>query len=113
MLDEVLREINAAGMEFTVHTGDIKSGSSRCDDVVYTNAIDLFNTFHAPMIYVPGDNEWTDCHKAAQGGGTFNPSTGQIDFVLDASGNPVDYANGDPLANLGRDRHAACLLAEE
>jgi hypothetical protein len=32
-------------------------------------------------------------------GHSFGP-TGQIDFVLDASGNPVDFANGDPLANL-------------
>jgi hypothetical protein len=26
----------------------------------------LFQQFNAPMIYMPGDNEWTDCHKTGQ-----------------------------------------------
>jgi len=39
-------------------------------------------------------------HKAAEGGGTYNPVTHQIDYVLDASNNPFDYAGGDPIANL-------------
>ena len=56
--------------------------------------------FKDPLVYTPGDNEWTDCHKAAEGGGAYNTTTGQIDYVLDAHGNPVDYAGGDPLANL-------------
>jgi hypothetical protein len=37
--------------------------STTCDDAVYTAAIACFNAFNAPMIYVPGDNEWTDCHR--------------------------------------------------
>ena len=63
----LIGDINAARVAFSVFDGDIKSGSSRCDDVVYTTAIDLFNTFRAPMIYVPGDNEWTDCHRINNG----------------------------------------------
>src|SRR6185369_10952465 len=48
----------------------------------------------------PGDNEWTDCNKAGEGGGAYNATTQQIDYVLDPSGNPADYASGDPMANL-------------
>lgn len=28
---------------------------------------DLFNLFNQPLIYTPGDNEWTDCHRASNG----------------------------------------------
>jgi hypothetical protein len=37
----------------------------------------------------------------AEGGGTYNNTTNQIDYVLDSNGEPVDYAAGDPIANLG------------
>ena len=70
----LIADINAARVAFSIFDGDIKSGSSRCDDVVYTNAIDLFNTFRAPMIYVPGDNEWTDCHVAIKNNGLYTPT---------------------------------------
>ena len=62
-LPALIADINAARVALSIFDGDIKSGSSECKDAVYTNAIDLFNTFRAPMIYVPGDNEWTDCHR--------------------------------------------------
>jgi hypothetical protein len=64
----LVQDINDSGVVFSVFDGDIKSGSSRCDDVVYTEAVDRFNTFDRPMIYVPGDNEWTDCHRTNNGG---------------------------------------------
>ena len=66
----LIRDINNSEVAFTVFDGDIKSGSSRCDDVVYAEAIARFNTFTEPMIYVPGDNEWTDCHR--KNNGSFN-----------------------------------------
>ena len=61
-------DINEAKVAFTVFDGDIKSGSSLCTNDAYTAAIDRFNAFEAPMIYVPGDNEWTDCHRKNNGG---------------------------------------------
>ena len=61
-------DINASKVAFSVFDGDIKSGSSLCTNDVYTDAIDRFNAFKAPMIYVPGDNEWTDCHRKNNGG---------------------------------------------
>jgi hypothetical protein len=64
----LIDDMNAAKLAFSVFDGDIKSGSSLCTDDVYTTAIDRFNAFKAPMIYVPGDNEWTDCHRLNNGG---------------------------------------------
>src|SRR5258708_19125591 len=55
-------------LAFTAFDGDIKDGSSLCTDDQYTSAIDRFNQLQAPTVYVPGDNEWTDCHRLNDGG---------------------------------------------
>jgi hypothetical protein len=39
-----------------------------CSDDVFGRAIGYFNAFENPVIYVPGDNEWTDCHRINNGG---------------------------------------------
>jgi hypothetical protein len=64
----LVADINAARVAFSVYDGDIKSGSSLCTDDVYPAAAARFDTFRSPMIYVPGDNEWTDCHRINNGG---------------------------------------------
>jgi glycerophosphoryl diester phosphodiesterase len=51
-----------------VHLGDIKNGSSTCDDARLERLRGLFGTFDDPFLYTPGDNEWTDCHRPAAGG---------------------------------------------
>lgn len=53
--------------QFVVHTGDIKSGSTVCDDAMFANRLRDFNNFEMPMILTPGDNEWTDCHRENNG----------------------------------------------
>ncbi len=51
-----------------IHLGDIKNGSSRCDDAYFRARLADFETFDDPLVYTPGDNEWTDCHRASNGG---------------------------------------------
>jgi hypothetical protein len=67
----LVADINAARVAFTVYDGDIKSGSTQCTNDQYTAAAARFDTFRSPLIYVPGDNEWTDCHRLNNGG--YNP----------------------------------------
>ncbi len=62
-----IAQINAAQPEFTIHVGDIKNGSSRCDDSYYSLIRSDFDLFEGPLVYTPGDNEWTDCHRANNG----------------------------------------------
>jgi hypothetical protein len=83
-----------------MHIGDIHSGKQYCTEAYDRSIYQLWTAYQDPVIYTPGDNEWTDCHKPAEGGGTYNATTGQIDFVHDASGALIDYAGGDPIANL-------------
>jgi hypothetical protein len=64
----LIKDINASGVAFSLYDGDIKDGSSLCENSQYTNAISRFNTFKKPMVYIPGDNEWTDCHRTNNGG---------------------------------------------
>lgn len=67
-LPAVLQSINQSDIAFSLYDGDIKDGSSKCTDEVYTDALKMFNTLVKPVVYVPGDNEWTDCHRSNNGG---------------------------------------------
>jgi hypothetical protein len=91
---------NDPKVDGVIHVGDIHSGKQYCTEAYDRNVFNLWNQFKDPLVYTPGDNEWTDCHKPAEGGGTYNAGTGQIDYVVDGGGNKVDYAGGDPIANL-------------
>ncbi len=51
-----------------LHVGDIKNGSSLCTDSYFAAIRGLVDTFEDPFVYTPGDNEWTDCHRANNGG---------------------------------------------
>ncbi|HYZ28690.1 MAG TPA: hypothetical protein VE570_06510 [Thermoleophilaceae bacterium] len=69
-------EINAdPDVSRVIHLGDIKSGSTRCDTQDsdpstgdFTQIKSDFDLFADPLVYTPGDNEWTDCHRANNGG---------------------------------------------
>lgn len=65
----ILEQIGAdSSIAFVVHDGDIKSGSEPCDDARFIARRDDFNASRHPFVLVPGDNEWTDCHRKSNGG---------------------------------------------
>jgi hypothetical protein len=64
----VIDSINASDIAFSIFDGDFKDGSSVCHDALYTQTLKTFNTMRHPLVYVPGDNEWTDCHRTNNGG---------------------------------------------
>lgn len=67
--DQVIDAINATpSVRFVVHTGDVKQGSERCDDAVFQKRFDQYQRFGTAFIVTPGDNDWTDCHRANNGG---------------------------------------------
>lgn len=67
----LIERINAEVPVFSVHIGDIKSGGTPCTDAAFENVKKHFEAFAQPLVYTPGDNEWTDCHRAKAGG--FDP----------------------------------------
>ncbi|ATQ70237.1 MULTISPECIES: metallophosphoesterase [Methylosinus] len=66
-------------VKLVMHVGDIHSGSAPCTSADILPPIQtsvpgwnqqiyaIFQKFHAPVVYTPGDNEWTDCHKTKAG----------------------------------------------
>jgi hypothetical protein len=61
-------EINAdPQVSLVMHLGDIKNGSSQCSTAYFEQIRADFNQFADPFVYTPGDNEWTDCHRANNG----------------------------------------------
>ena len=64
----IIGEMNTHELAFVVHVGDIKSGGTKCDDAIYTDRRALFSRSRNPIIVVPGDNDWTDCHRHDAGG---------------------------------------------
>ncbi|MHB8573809.1 MAG: hypothetical protein ACYDCQ_00615, partial [Dehalococcoidia bacterium] len=75
----LIDSMNSARLAFTSYDGDVKDGSSICtDDLIGAKAIERFNLLKAPTVYVPGDNEWTDCHRTNNGG--YN-ALERLDFI--------------------------------
>ncbi|NDP38548.1 MAG: hypothetical protein GZ093_07325 [Rhodoferax sp.] len=67
-LPELLADMDREDLAFIVHDGDIKSGGSACSDAVLHDILGVFQASKTPLVYVPGDNEWTDCHRKSNGG---------------------------------------------
>jgi len=74
---------NDKDVSMVLHTGDIHSGKQYCTEDYNRSILNLFSSVATPLIFIPGDNEWIDCQKTKQGGGTIN-----------------SYFLGDPYKNL-------------
>ncbi|HEY5821712.1 MAG TPA: metallophosphoesterase [Propionibacteriaceae bacterium] len=69
---KVVAQINAdPAVSLVAHLGDIKNGSSTCDDAYFSMIRSRFDQFQDPLVYTIGDNEWTDCHRPNNG--AYNP----------------------------------------
>lgn len=66
-LPDLIAEMDGENLTFVVHVGDIKDGSSPCSDDVLKDILEVFKQSATPLVYVPGDNEWTDCHRKSNG----------------------------------------------
>jgi hypothetical protein len=65
-------------VSLVIHVGDIHSGSMACTSAGILPPIPdsnpgwnqqiyfQFQQFKVPVVYTPGDNEWTDCHKTKE-----------------------------------------------
>ncbi len=67
-LKDLLKAAASKHPAFIVHVGDIKSGSSPCTDEQLRRIAAIFASLPVPVVYSPGDNEWTDCHRKDAGG---------------------------------------------
>jgi hypothetical protein len=63
ILDAMIDRINREKPAFVVHVGDITGGQGPCTDAWLEARAKQFARFETPFVLVPGDNEWTDCHR--------------------------------------------------
>ncbi len=64
MLANVLADLDRTPLAFIVHVGDLahpRFGS--CTQELWTRRLAQFQASSNPLIYTPGDNDWTDCHE--------------------------------------------------
>lgn len=63
LLDNVLADLNATALEFVAHVGDLGAPSyGSCSNEMWARRRAQFEASAHPLIYTPGDNDWTDCH---------------------------------------------------
>lgn len=80
-------------VKLVLHVGDIHSGKQTCSFAYDQSVYDMWTAFRAPLVYTPGDNEWTDCHKSKEGG--LDPIE-QLGYVRDIFfANPGHTIGGD------------------
>jgi hypothetical protein len=72
----LIAKINAdRDVQIVAHLGDIKAGKNAdCSTEYFRSIRSLFDSFEDALVYTPGDNEWTDCHKAIKNNGTYTPT---------------------------------------
>jgi hypothetical protein len=56
-----------AQVRFVVHVGDFKAAAVPCSDELFAERRRMFDASPVPFVFVPGDNEWVDCHRALAG----------------------------------------------
>jgi hypothetical protein len=63
-LDSLIDHLNAQELAFVAHVGDITGGRGPCTDEWFEARKKQFARIRHPFILLPGDNDWTDCHRS-------------------------------------------------
>lgn len=66
-LPKMLAAIADESVDLIIHAGDIKHSQEECSDTLFDDRLALFAASPTPLVFVPGDNEWTDCARVVAG----------------------------------------------
>ncbi|MCI0450911.1 MAG: hypothetical protein L0Z51_00815 [Candidatus Latescibacteria bacterium] len=61
----MIKDVNRTDLEWFLHIGDLFWYP--CSNLNYERAHEAMNSIQHPVVYTPGDNEWTDCHEEIAG----------------------------------------------
>ncbi|MEM9736007.1 MAG: hypothetical protein AAF908_05335, partial [Pseudomonadota bacterium] len=67
----LIEAIDRSAPDLVLRVGDTKPGGAICSDERLAEQLDFMARRSVPVIFTPGDNDWTDCHGQAAGG--FDP----------------------------------------
>ena len=69
-VDNVFADLNRnTSLAFVVHVGDLSSPRFGCTNELWARRLAQFRASAHPLVYTPGDNDWTDCHEPTIKGG--------------------------------------------
>jgi hypothetical protein len=107
-------QVNAdPAVQMVAHVGDIHSGQETCREDYDRAIFNLWTSYEDPLVYTPGDNEWSDCSKLPGEAPATNPmdnlrlvrsiffadpgrTLGQNAFNVTSQANVAARDNGDP-----------------
>jgi hypothetical protein len=116
-LSNLFADMNGANLAFSVHDGDLKQGSgSPCDDALYARAEGWFNSLKGAAMFTPGDNDWTDCDRASNGGYSSRErlTSGKCSSTRRTRSEPIRSSNRSRrprIASASRERRGASRIA--
>jgi len=84
-LERMIQDLNARPLALVVHVGDLGTSAQACTDAWLAARHAQLARIKPPVVVIPGDNEWSDCH--ARG--------------------------ADPVERLERWRHRFCLSSKD
>ena len=71
---ELMKVVDSTDLAFIIHAGDFwfdgiawradSEGYPPCSNETFQHRLELAQNSQHPFIFVPGDNDWTDCHRA-------------------------------------------------
>lgn len=67
LFPELVAQLDSSEGAWVLHVGDVKGGSIPCTDSLLVQRAQAVAAIAKPVIYLPGDNEWTDCHRNPSG----------------------------------------------
>jgi hypothetical protein len=68
-------QVNAdPDVQMVAHVGDIHSGQETCREDYDRAIFGLWSSYEDPLVYTPGDNEWSDCSKLPGQAPATNPA---------------------------------------
>jgi hypothetical protein len=65
-LDAMIGQMNGEELAFVIHVGDITSGTGPCSDEWFAARKRQFEKSRHPLVIIPGDNDWVDCHRTGR-----------------------------------------------
>lgn len=59
----MIEAMNRERLAVVIHVGDFKNARTECSDALFGERRKWFDRSESPFVFVPGDNEWTDCER--------------------------------------------------
>ncbi len=96
----LMRDVSRSDVAWLIHVGDIFWYP--CSDANYRRSLRALNSIQCPVVYTPGDNEWTDCYLKVAGG---HPPLERLEYLRQTF-------YGEPSQSLGSRRMSVLSQAQ-